>query len=299
MNDVDKINILYEDNHVICAVKPRGVLSQADGSDAPDMLTLLKGYIKNKYDKRGEAYLGLVHRLDRPVGGVMAFARTSKAAGRLSEQFRERAVKRIYLAVLDRAPEKVSGRLEHKIRKDRAVNIVSVSEMNGIGEDDKEYAALEYTVVGLARGHDRSSDPRVLLRSPCGQTKLTRGQIWLRSARTDSFLETPDTRPPFLALVRIMLLTGRPHQIRAQFAYIGNPVAGDRKYGAAAADIRLPGPALWAASLEFSHPVLNTPLYAAAPPPDEQPWAAFDIDGMFGINGIFGNNKLKSKGNDY
>ena len=79
----DGIKILYEDNHVIVCIKPAGVLSQSDGSGAPDMLTILKRYIKEKYGKPGEVYLGLVHRLDRPVSGVMVFARTSKAASRL------------------------------------------------------------------------------------------------------------------------------------------------------------------------------------------------------------------------
>ena len=84
------IKILYEDNHLIVCIKPAGVLSQSDGSGSPDMLTILKRYIKEKYEKPGEVYLGLVHRLDRPVSGVMVFARTSKAASRLSEQIRTR-----------------------------------------------------------------------------------------------------------------------------------------------------------------------------------------------------------------
>ena len=78
------VKILFEDNHIIVAIKPNGVLSQSDGSNSPDMLNILKAYIKEKYQKPGEVYLGLVHRLDRPVSGVMVFARTSKAASRLS-----------------------------------------------------------------------------------------------------------------------------------------------------------------------------------------------------------------------
>ena len=95
------VKILYEDNHIIVAVKPSGVLSQSDGSNAPDMLTILKAYIKEKYQKPGDVYLGLVHRLDRPVSGVMVFARTSKAASRLSEQIRQRKVDKIYRCVVD------------------------------------------------------------------------------------------------------------------------------------------------------------------------------------------------------
>lgn len=95
------IPILYEDNQLIVAVKPANLPSQGDHSGDEDMLTLLKKYIAEKYNKPGEAYLGLVHRLDRPVGGVMVFARTSKAAARLSRQFAEHSTEKTYLAVLE------------------------------------------------------------------------------------------------------------------------------------------------------------------------------------------------------
>ena len=121
------VEILYEDNHIIVAVKPSGVLSQSDGSNAPDMLTILKAYIKEKYQKPGEVYLGLVHRLDRPVSGVMVFARTSKAASRLSEQIRQRKVDKIYRCVVSGMLEG-EGRLENFIWKDEAKNIVTVSD---------------------------------------------------------------------------------------------------------------------------------------------------------------------------
>ena len=81
------IRVLYEDNHLLVVEKPANVPVQADASGDEDLLTACKGYIKEKYAKPGEVYLGLVHRLDRPVGGVMVFARTSKAAARLTEQF--------------------------------------------------------------------------------------------------------------------------------------------------------------------------------------------------------------------
>ena len=111
------VKVLYEDNHLIVAIKPAGVLSQSDGSNAPDMLTILKAYIKEKYQKPGEVYLGLVHRLDRPVSGVMVFARTSKAASRLSEQIRTRRVEKIYRCVVNGVLEG-EGRLENCISKD-------------------------------------------------------------------------------------------------------------------------------------------------------------------------------------
>ena len=95
------INIVYEDNHVIVAVKPPNMLSQADKTKDADMLSMVKEYIKVKYNKPGNVYVGLVHRLDRPVGGLMVFARTSKAAARLSAQMREHAMGREYLCVTE------------------------------------------------------------------------------------------------------------------------------------------------------------------------------------------------------
>ena len=100
-------DILYEDNHVLVAVKPPNMLSQADRTGDMDLLSLLKDYIREKYHKPGNVYLGLVHRLDRPVGGLMVFARTSKAAARLDAQMREHRMGREYLCV-------VTGEAEEK-----------------------------------------------------------------------------------------------------------------------------------------------------------------------------------------
>ena len=137
------VKVLYEDNHLIVAIKPAGVLSQRDGSNAPDMLTILKAYIKDTYQKPGEVYLGLVHRLDRPVSGVMVFARTSKAASRLSEQIRTRRVEKIYRCVVNGVLEG-EGRLENFISKDEASNTVTVSdtEKPGFKASYLDYRAL-------------------------------------------------------------------------------------------------------------------------------------------------------------
>lgn len=94
------ISIVYMDNHALVAVKPPNMPSQADASGDPDIQTLLKNYVKEHYQKPGAVYLGLLHRLDRPVGGLMAFARTSKAAARLSEQLRTHSMRRSYHAVV-------------------------------------------------------------------------------------------------------------------------------------------------------------------------------------------------------
>jgi len=96
---MSKLNVLYEDNHIIVVEKPYNVLSQSDITGDNDMLSMVKDYIKVKYNKPGNVFLGLVHRLDRPVGGIMVFARTSKAASRLMKQFQEHSITKRYLAI--------------------------------------------------------------------------------------------------------------------------------------------------------------------------------------------------------
>ena len=142
------VKIIYEDNHIIVAIKPAGVLSQSDGSNAPDMLTILKAYIKEKYKKPGEVFLGLVHRLDRPVSGVMVFARTSKAASRLSEQIRSRKVDKIYRCVVTGVLEG-EGRLENYISKDELSNTVTVSDFEKPGF---KASYLDYRAVSSKDG---------------------------------------------------------------------------------------------------------------------------------------------------
>ena len=120
-----KINVIYEDNHLLVVEKPINIPTQEDNSKDKDLLNILKDYIKEKYNKPGNVYLGLVHRLDRPVGGVMVFAKTSKAASRLSEQVRKNEFNKIYNAVCIGNLNN-QGRLEDKLLKDTKRNIVRV-----------------------------------------------------------------------------------------------------------------------------------------------------------------------------
>ena len=120
-----KINVIYEDNHLLVVEKPINIPTQEDNSKDKDLLNILKDYIKEKYNKPGNVYLGLVHRLDRPVGGVMVFAKTSKAASRLSEQVRKNEFNKIYNAVCIGILNN-QGRLEDKLLKDTKRNIVRV-----------------------------------------------------------------------------------------------------------------------------------------------------------------------------
>ena len=135
------INIIYEDNHLLVVEKPINVPVQADKSGDEDLLTMLKKYLKEKYNKPGEVYLGLVHRLDRPGGGVMVFAKTSKAASRLSKQVQKHEFKKIYMAVIEGKVSE-SGTFKDKLKKDEKTNITRVSE------DGKE-AELSYNLIGF------------------------------------------------------------------------------------------------------------------------------------------------------
>lgn len=119
------IQILYEDNHLLVVVKPIGVLSQSDGSQTPDMLTLLKQDLKVRYHKPGNVYLGLVHRLDKDVGGVMVFAKTSKAAARLSEQIRQHQFSKTYWAIVEGTLVNKEGILEDYIEKKEYYSVIS------------------------------------------------------------------------------------------------------------------------------------------------------------------------------
>ena len=139
-----KVNVLYEDNQIIVVEKEPNIPSQSDKTGDIDMLTMVKQYVKEKYNKLGEAYIGLVHRLDRPVGGVMVFARTSKAASRLSEQVRNKTFNKTYIAVVDGKIKEKSGVLEDYLYKDERNNISKV-----VSKDKKnaKLAKLEYEVL--------------------------------------------------------------------------------------------------------------------------------------------------------
>ena len=149
MNHTPKV--LFEDNHLLVAVKPAGVLSQSDSSGAPDMLTLLKSYLVEKYHKPGEAYLGLLHRLDRPVRGVMVFAKTSKCASRISEQIRKRTVGKKYRAVVYGAFEEKNGEIRSFLLKNAKTNLVEVFPTKEQAPRDAKECFLEYEVVGNGR----------------------------------------------------------------------------------------------------------------------------------------------------
>lgn len=143
------IKILFEDNHIIVIEKPINVPTQEDESGDIDMLSLVKQYIKEKYNKPGNVFLGLVHRLDRPVGGVMIFARTTKAASRLSEQVRGRQFKKTYLAIVHGKPEKQKDTLTNYLLKDSNTNTVKIVRKDVA---EAKEAILDYEVLQTIEG---------------------------------------------------------------------------------------------------------------------------------------------------
>lgn len=219
------MNILYEDNHLLVVEKTYGIPSQADSSGDDDMLSLCKAYIKQKYNKPGEVYLGLVHRLDRPTRGVMVFARTSKAAARLTKQIQAGQFEKKYMAVLTARPPKDSGRLVHYLLKDEKSRIARVVPE---GTKGAKKAELEYEVMG------QKND---------------------------------------LTLVRINLVTGRFHQIRAQFDWVGCSVYGDMKYGKRDVKEKL---ALCAYELCLEHPTKKERMCFTITP-EHYPFDRFNI----------------------
>lgn len=138
---MNELNILYEDNHIIVVVKPYNMLSQADNTKDIDLVSLVKKYLKDKYQKPGNVYLGLVHRLDRPVGGIMVLAKTSKAALRLSDSFKKHDIEKKYLAICQGKFLEEKGVFKDKIeRLDNSNSIIS----NKGKEAVLEYQVLEY-----------------------------------------------------------------------------------------------------------------------------------------------------------
>ena len=141
---MEELKVIYEDNHIIVVLKPQNILSQGDETGDKSLLEMVKEYIKTTYNKQGNVFVGLVHRLDRPTGGVMVFAKTSKAASRLSEQMKNKNFSKKYLAVVIGKPKYKASRLEHFLKKDEKTNIVKIATRSEMGA---KQAILEYDTI--------------------------------------------------------------------------------------------------------------------------------------------------------
>ena len=158
---MNNLNILYEDNHIIVVVKPVNILSQQDNTKDIDMLTMIKEYLKNKYQKPGNVFLGLVHRLDRVVGGVMVFAKTSKAASRLSDAIRKNEVHKEYLVVCHGKLKIHDVLVDYLEKKSDFNTIISTKEKGKMAElsydlihyDDKRNLSLAKVNLKTGRHH--------------------------------------------------------------------------------------------------------------------------------------------------
>lgn len=239
------LRVIYEDNHVLGVMKPAGMLSQGDKTGDITALDLARRYIKETRAKPGNVFLGPVHRLDRPVSGVMIFARTSKAASRLSQSFHDRRVEKRYLCVVSGIVADDEGELTALIERTHRRSRIAAAP-----SDRSKEAALGFRV--LARSAHNEKDPGC---GPAGRP----------ATRRDS---------ASMSLLEVMPRTGRHHQIRLQLAEAGHPIRGDLKYGAVTplADKSI---ALHAARLRVPHPVRDEIIDLFAPPVLHGPWNEF------------------------
>jgi 23S rRNA pseudouridine1911/1915/1917 synthase len=166
------LEIIYEDNHCLAVNKPAGLLTQGDASGEPSLLDAARADLKRRYHKPGNVFVGLVHRLDRPVSGVVLLARTSKAAGRLSAQFRAGTVEKVYWAMVEGICRDDSGEWTDWLEKDRRRNVVRVVPS---GTPGARMAQLAFRVLGR---HDRGTT--LELRPISGRSHQLRVQLAAR-----------------------------------------------------------------------------------------------------------------------
>ncbi len=254
--DLPPLQVLYEDNHCLAIWKPSGCLTTGYEGGEETLDRQVKQYLKEKYKKPGNVFLGVVHRLDRPVSGVLLYARNSKSAGRLAEQFRDGRVEKVYWAVVEGQWQAESGRLEDWVRKDRDLGRVEVLPPHTEGA---RQAVLQFKVKGSGVFFTAAESPDRLLPEAAGRREKESRPLWL------TWLEL---RPE----------TGRTHQIRVQLASRGHPIYGDAKYGSTHSFGK--AIALHARSLTFLHPVRCEPIALTAELPE--PWRRFQ-----GVGSLF------------
>lgn len=211
-------DILFEDNHLLVVNKHAGDLVQPDPRGESALEDQIKAFLKERDAKPGDVFLGVVHRIDRPVSGAVLFAKTSKSLTRLNEMIRLGEIRKTYWAVVEKAPDPEQGELRHWVLRDGKTNRSRAFDAPRAGAKE---ARLRYKLLGASTNY---------------------------------------------SLVEVELLTGRHHQIRAQFARVGCPIKGDLKYGARRSNPD-GGISLHSRSMEFLHPVRKEPVRVTAPVP--------------------------------
>lgn len=244
--------ILCADNHLLAVNKPAGLLSQDSGTGLRNLEDWAREWVRVDKNKEGNVFLNAVHRIDKAVSGVVLFARTSKALSRLNEDIRKRNCRKIYHALVEGHPDAPSGELIHWLAHEH-----HIAEVCNEGDRGAQRAVLRYRTINT-----------IPIEMPFGGTSSSMSMDAGVIATNRGNLVPP---PNALALLEIDLETGRYHQIRAQLAAIGCPIAGDTKYGArlAAAEGDI---ALHHVRLEITHPTTRETLLLEAPYPNESEW---------------------------
>ncbi len=226
------MKVVYEDNHIIIVYKESGEIVQGDKTGDVPLSDTVKAYIKERYQKPGEVFLGVVHRLDRPVSGLVVFARTSKALTRLNKMFAEGQVHKTYWAIVEMRNESHSTfNIQHSTFSEITHWLVRNEKQN------KSYAY----------DHEVPHSKKAILR-------------YRPIAQSDRY-----------TLLEVNLLTGRHHQIRCQLAAIGHPIKGDLKYGARRSNPD-GSISLLSHRIEFIHPVSKEKIVLESPLPEDNLW---------------------------
>ena len=235
------MEVVYEDNHIIIVNKQSGEIVQGDKTGDRPLSDIVKDYIKEKYQKPGAVFLGVVHRLDRPVSGLVVFARTSKALPRLNKMFAEGEVHKTYWAIVEGGKWKEeSGKRKEERLKGK--------------EDSGEWQILENW---LTRNEQQNKSYAYDHEVPHSKKAQLRYRVLAIGER--------------YALLEVQLMTGRHHQIRCQLAAMGCPIKGDLKYGAKRSN---PDGSISLQShrISFIHPVSKAPIDIEAPLPPDPLW---------------------------
>ena len=248
------MRVLYEDNHIIVVNKESGEIVQGDKTGDAPLSDIIKAYLKEKYNKPGNVFLGVVHRLDRPVSGAVLFAKTSKALPRLNKLFAEHEkVKKTYWAIVSK-----EDLLSDKIPVNYHLSTVN-SQLSPVNSQLAEWHTLTHWLTRNEKSNTaRAYDKEV----PNSKKAVLDFRVVGTSDR--------------YALLEIQLHTGRHHQIRCQLAKIGCPIKGDLKYGAPRSN---PDGSicLHARKLELEHPVTHELLTITAPMPKDKLWEALGV----------------------